>query len=564
MRKLRHGNVVRMFGVAVYEHPMMIVMELCTGGSLLHQLRARQTSPEEKYRWGFEAAKGLDYINSMGYVHRDIAARNCLLTESTTLKIADFGLTLKTKQIQMESLGKVPVKWLAKETLELGIYNAQTDVWSYGVLCWEIYSNGKEPYPGMSNMQARAHILLHGYRMPIPVGTPRKIAQLITSCWSGNPSERPHFKEIKSQSNTLRTANIVRMIQRADVNELLVKNGDYLLRKTNAGESRLALSVKWADQIRHFVVLEQDKDVFFEEQGHHELEVDALVRWHRKKKMPLTQTSGAIIKRAIAREEWVLTHESVTLGEQIGAGQFGEVFKAKFKTTRGAKLVVAVKTLRDSEAVTNQKSFLSEARLMRKLRHVNVVRMFGVAVYEHPMMIVMELCTGGSLLHQLRARQTSLEEKYRWGFEAAKGLDYINSMGYVHRDIAARNCLLTESTTLKIADFGLTLKTKQVQMESLGKVPVKWLAKETLELGIYNAHTDVWSYGVLCWEIYSNGKEPYPGMSNMQARAHILLHGYRMPIPVGTPRKIAQLITNCWKGNPSERPHFKEIVEMLQ
>nr|CAD2144695.1 unnamed protein product [Meloidogyne enterolobii] len=354
------------------------------------------------------------------------------------------------------------------------------------------------------------------------------------------------------------------MIQRADVNELLVKNGDYLLRKTNAGESRLALSVKWADQIRHFVVLEQDKDVFFEEQGHHELEVDALVRWHRKKKMPLTQTSGAIIKRAIAREEWVLTHESVTLGEQIGAGQFGEVFKAKFKTTRGAKLVVAVKTLRDSEAVTNQKSFLSEARLMRKLRHENVVRMFGVAVYEHPMMIVMELCTGGSLLHQLRARQTSLEEKYRWGFEAAKGLDYINSMGYVHRDIAARNCLLTESTTLKIADFGLTLKTKQVQMESLGKVPVKWLAKETLELGIYNAHTDVWSYGVLCWEIYSNGKEPYPGMSNMQARAHILLHGYRMPIPVGTPRKIAQLITSCWNGNPSERPHFKEIVEMLQ
>lgn len=115
------------------------------------------------------------------------------------------------------------------------------------------------------------------------------------------------------------------MIQRADVNELLVKNGDYLLRKTNAGESRLALSVKWADQIRHFVVLEQEKDVFFEEQGHHEPEVDALVKWHERKKKPITQQSGAIIKRAIAREEWVLTHESVTLGEQIGAGQFGEV-----------------------------------------------------------------------------------------------------------------------------------------------------------------------------------------------------------------------------------------------
>jgi len=118
------------------------------------------------------------------------------------------------------------------------------------------------------------------------------------------------------------------MIQRADVNELLVKNGDYLLRKTNAGESRLALSVKWADQIRHFVVLEQEKDVFFEEQGHHEPEVDALVKWHERKKKPITQQSGAIIKRAIAREEWVLTHESVTLGEQIGAGQFGEVCAA--------------------------------------------------------------------------------------------------------------------------------------------------------------------------------------------------------------------------------------------
>lgn len=117
MRQLRHENVVRMFGVAVYEHPMMIVMELCTGGSLLHQLRSRQTTAGEKFRWVFEAAKGLNYIHSMGYVHRDIAARNCLLTETTTLKIADFGLTLKTKQTQMESLGKVPVKWLAKEVI---------------------------------------------------------------------------------------------------------------------------------------------------------------------------------------------------------------------------------------------------------------------------------------------------------------------------------------------------------------------------------------------------------------------------------------------------------------
>ena len=117
------------------------------------------------------------------------------------------------------------------------------------------------------------------------------------------------------------------MIQRPDVEELLRRPGDYLLRKTDntANQTRLALSVYWTDQVRHFIVQEAGNDVFFEESGHHEQDVEALVRWYERRNRPITQQSGVRLRRAVPREEWILTHESIKLGKKIGAGQFGEV-----------------------------------------------------------------------------------------------------------------------------------------------------------------------------------------------------------------------------------------------
>lgn len=121
MRQLRHENVIRIFGVAVYERPLLIVMELCNGGALLTHLRTKTSTREQKCRWILEAAKGLEYISSQGLIHRDIAARNALLSGAKlTLKIADFGLTLKAKEMQQENQARVPVKWLAKEVRKKG------------------------------------------------------------------------------------------------------------------------------------------------------------------------------------------------------------------------------------------------------------------------------------------------------------------------------------------------------------------------------------------------------------------------------------------------------------
>jgi hypothetical protein len=137
------------------------------------------------------------------------------------------------------------------------------------------------------------------------------------------------------------------MIQRLDVEQILLKNGDYLLRKTNANggfsssfmyawntrhhvltfsdQVRLALSVYWDQQVRHFMIIEDGNDVYFEENGHKEQDIEALVRWYEKKRQPITKLSGVVLKKAITREAWVLNHESIELCEKIGAGQFGEV-----------------------------------------------------------------------------------------------------------------------------------------------------------------------------------------------------------------------------------------------
>ncbi|CAG4945767.1 tyrosine-protein kinase Fer isoform X3 [Colias croceus] len=351
------------------------------------------------------------------------------------------------------------------------------------------------------------------------------------------------------------------VLPREEVVRLLRSDGDYLVRETTRNHARqLVLSVCWG-QHKHFIVQTTPE-------GHYRFEgaafpsVAELVAWQRASGVPVTARSGALLRRAVPRETWELNNDHVQLLDKIGRGNFGDVYKARLITT-GQE--VAVKTCRVALPEEQKRTFLQEGRILKQYQHPNIVRLIGIAVQKQPIMIVMELVSGGSLLTFLRTRAQSLSSRSLLCMcrDAAAGMRYLESKSCIHRDLAARNCLVGDDNIVKISDFGMSREEEEyIVSGGMKQIPIKWTAPEALNFGKYTSLCDVWSYGVLVWEIFSKGDTPYAGMSNSRAREKID-QGYRMPAPEGCPEEVYALMLRCWEYEPDKRPHFNQIYTII-
>ncbi|XP_047997023.1 tyrosine-protein kinase Fer isoform X4 [Leguminivora glycinivorella] len=351
------------------------------------------------------------------------------------------------------------------------------------------------------------------------------------------------------------------VLPREEVVRLLRADGDYLVRETTRNHARqLVLSVCWG-QHKHFIVQTTPE-------GHYRFEgaafpsVAELIAWQRTSGVPVTARSGALLRRAVPRETWELNNDDVQLLDKIGRGNFGDVYKARLKTT-GQE--VAVKTCRVALPEEQKRTFLQEGRILKQYQHPNIVRLIGIAVQKQPIMIVMELVSGGSLLTFLRARAASLTARALLGMcrDAAAGMRYLESKNCIHRDLAARNCLVADDHAVKISDFGMSREEEEyIVSGGMKQIPIKWTAPEALNYGKYTSLCDVWSYGVLMWEIFSKGETPYAGMTNSRAREKID-SGYRMPAPEGCGEDVYALMLRCWEYEPDKRPHFHQLYTAI-
>ncbi|XP_076765777.1 tyrosine-protein kinase Fer isoform X2 [Xylocopa sonorina] len=352
------------------------------------------------------------------------------------------------------------------------------------------------------------------------------------------------------------------VLPREEVVRLLVTEGDFLVRETTRNdECQIVLSVCW-DGHKHFIVQTTPE-------GHYRFEgptfpsIQELIRHQWLSGLPVTSRSGAILKTPILRERWELNNDDVILLEKIGRGNFGDVHKAQLKT---CKTEVAVKTCKVTLPDEQKRKFLQEGRILKQYDHPNIVKLIGICVQKQPIMIVMELVPGGSLLPYLRKNASTItqQEQLRMCKDAAAGMRYLESKYCIHRDLAARNCLVGYECIVKISDFGMSREEEEyIVSDGMKQIPIKWTAPEALNFGKYTSLCDVWSYGVLMWEIFSKGGNPYGGMSNSQAREKIDA-GYRMPAPENTPDEIYRLMLRCWEYEPEKRPHFDQIYTVVE
>ncbi|PNJ80546.1 tyrosine-protein kinase Fer isoform X1 [Pongo pygmaeus] len=350
-------------------------------------------------------------------------------------------------------------------------------------------------------------------------------------------------------------------IPRIEAQELLKKQGDFLVRESHGKPGEYVLSVYSDGQRRHFIIQYVDNMYRFEGTGFSN--IPQLIDHHYTTKQVITKKSGVVLLNPIPKDKkWILSHEDVTLGELLGKGNFGEVYKGTLKD----KTSVAVKTCKEDLPQELKIKFLQEAKILKQYDHPNIVKLIGVCTQRQPVYIIMELVSGGDFLTFLRRKKDELKLKQlvKFSLDAAAGMLYLESKNCIHRDLAARNCLVGENNVLKISDFGMSRQEDGGVYSSSGlkQIPIKWTAPEALNYGRYSSESDVWSFGILLWETFSLGVCPYPGMTNQQAREQVE-RGYRMSAPQHCPEDISKIMMKCWDYKPENRPKFSELQKEL-
>ncbi|XP_011681788.1 ephrin type-A receptor 4a isoform X5 [Strongylocentrotus purpuratus] len=252
--------------------------------------------------------------------------------------------------------------------------------------------------------------------------------------------------------------------------------------------------------------------------------------------------------------------------EVIGGGEFGDVCSGLMLMPDKTTIKVAVKTLKTGATDKDRSDFLSEASIMGQFDHPNVIKLLGVVTKTRPAMIVTEFMENGSLDKYLRENDGRFTVTQLLGMMRGVGfgMRFLSEMNFVHRDLAARNILVNEHLVCKVADFGLSRRKELDGAYETrgGKIPIRWTAPEAIGYKKFTSASDVWSLGVVMWEIMSYGERPYWNWPNQDV-IKAVEKGYRLPPPMECPEAIHQLMLDCWQRDRNHRPTFTTIVSTL-
>uniref|UniRef100_A0A182QRN7 receptor protein-tyrosine kinase n=1 Tax=Anopheles farauti TaxID=69004 RepID=A0A182QRN7_9DIPT len=276
-------------------------------------------------------------------------------------------------------------------------------------------------------------------------------------------------------------------------------------------------------------------------------------------------------------DKWEIPKDRVVINRRLGEGAFGTVYGGEAQIATEGWTAVAVKTLKVGSTTEDKVDFLSEAEAMKRFDHNNIVRLLGVCLQSEPVYTIMEFMLYGDLKTYLLARRHLVNSKQSedsdisnkrltmMALDVSRALSYLAEQKYVHRDVACRNCMVNAQRVVKLGDFGMarpTFENDYYRFNRKGMLPVRWMAPEALALGFFTPASDVWSYGVLLYEIITFGSFPFQGLTNNQVLEH-LKNSNTLSIPNGVKPQLEGLMKACWNQDYKKRPSASEVSEFI-
>ncbi|XP_040559300.1 cytoplasmic tyrosine-protein kinase BMX isoform X1 [Gallus gallus] len=367
-------------------------------------------------------------------------------------------------------------------------------------------------------------------------------------------------------------------ISRAQSEQLLHqkgKEGAFVVRKSSqAGIYTVSVLSKFHESkkgtVKHYHVHKTPENKYYLTENHCFETIPKLINYHqhnsagmvpRLRHVVSTQINKVPATASLGNGIWELKREEIVPLRELGSGQFGAVHLGKWKGLYD----VAVKMIK--EGVVSEDEFVEEAQTMMKLNHPKLVRLYGVCSKLYPIYLVMEYMPNGSLLSYLQIHGKELQplQLLEICYDVCDAMAFLESCQLIHRDLAARNCLVDSNLTVKLSDFGMTKYVlDDLYVSSLGtKFPVKWSAPEVFHYTKFSSKSDVWAFGILMWEVFTLGKQPYELYDNMQVIEKVS-QGYRLYRPQLVSDITYQIMYNCWHELPEKRPAFHQLLSFFE
>uniref|UniRef100_A0A146YRK3 Tyrosine-protein kinase n=1 Tax=Fundulus heteroclitus TaxID=8078 RepID=A0A146YRK3_FUNHE len=358
-------------------------------------------------------------------------------------------------------------------------------------------------------------------------------------------------------------------INRVKAEKLLLgsqnKDGAFLVRISESHSDEYTVSARSEGKVCHFRVQRSVIGAYFVSDKISFATLGELISYYQKnpRSLGLNLVEPCAQQRELFdMEPWERPREEFKLHRKLGEGHFGEVWEAIW-TKENKK--VAIKTLKQED--TRQDEFVKEVQALKNLHHPKLIQLLAMCSRGEPVYIVTELMSKGSLKSYLASNEGQVLKTahliYMSG-QVADGMGYLEDRHIVHRDLAARNILVGDDLICKVADFGLAriIKDSVYTASRNTKIPVRWTAPEAALHQRFSVKSDVWSFGVLLYEMMSRGKMPYEGKNNKEVM-DILTSGYRLPSPNRCPQNIYRIMSDCWHSDPSKRPSFHSLQSQL-
>ncbi|XP_013883348.1 tyrosine-protein kinase TXK [Austrofundulus limnaeus] len=322
--------------------------------------------------------------------------------------------------------------------------------------------------------------------------------------------------------------------------------------------------------IRHYQIKITDTGQFYLAEKHTFMCIPDVIHYHEHNAAGLvTRLRYAVgpmgrcvpATAGFSSEKWDINPTELTPMKEVGSGQFGVVRLGKWREEQK----VAIKTIREGSMY--EEDFIEEAKVMMRLCHPKLVQLYGVCLQQRPLLIVAEFLENGCLLNFLRQRGGALQEAWLLSMcqDVCEGMEYLEAHSFIHRDLAARNCLVNEHNVVKVSDFGMTryVLDNQYTSSNGAKFPVKWSPPEVLHYSKYSSKSDVWAFGVVMWEIFSEGRTPFENRSNLEVVTEIT-RGTRLYRPHRATQLVYTIMYRCWHEKPEGRPSFSELLEEIR